>query len=340
MTVANALSALARRETLDEATLTAALNEIAGGEVLPEKTGGLLMGIAARGAAVEELVAVVRFLRSRMVTIQPRVETPLIDTCGTGGDGLGTFNISTTAAILAAAAGAKIAKHGNRAASSKSGSADVLEALGVDTAAPAERVRKSVETIGIGFLFAPAHHPVMKAVGPVRRSLGVKTIFNLAGPLSNPAGARRQLVGVYAPELMHLFAQALRELGCQRAMIVHGRDGLDEITLTTPTDFVSLEPDGEIRGGVLDPKALGLPYCKPEDLAGGDPKANAEITRRILSGTETGPAATCVLVNAAAALWVGGVSRDIKQGMALAAGAISSGAAGRTLEKLAEISRG
>ncbi len=340
MSVANALNLLSRRETLDGPVFRAALEEIAAGEVAPEKIGGLLMGIASRGAAVEELVTVVRFLRERMVKIAPKVKGPLIDTCGTGGDASGTFNISTTAAILAAACGATIAKHGNRAASSKSGSADVLEALGVDASAPAERVQKSVETAGIGFLFAPAHHPVMKAVGPVRKSLAVKTIFNLAGPLSNPAGAKRQLVGVYAPELMHLFAQSLRELGCERAMIVHGRDGLDEITLTAPTDFVSLEKDGEIRGGVLDPKALGFSYCTLEDLRGGDPKDNAEITRRILSGKETGPKSTIVRINAAAALWLADVAKDLKQGLELTAKGIESGAAAKTLDKLAEISRG
>lgn len=340
MSVAEALSALSRRETLDPRVFAAALEEIASGTTPPEKIGGLLMGIASRGTAVEELVAVVRFLRERMVRIEPSVTLPLIDTCGTGGDASGTFNISTTAAILAAACGAKIAKHGNRAASSKSGSADVLEALGVDTSAPPERVRKSVEETGIGFLFAPSHHPVMKAVGPVRKSLAVKTIFNLAGPLSNPAGARRQLIGVYAPELMHLFAQSLRELGCERAMIVHGRDGLDEITLTTATDFVSLEPDGEIRGGVLDPKALGFDYCRPEDLKGGDPAANAEITRNILTGKDGGPRSIVVRMNAAAALWLAGVARDLKQGLELTLDGIRSGKAAKTLERLGEISRG
>ncbi len=340
MSVAQALHRLSLRETLDESALRSSLEEIAGGEVPPERIGGLLMGIASRGATVEELVAVVKFLRERMVKIAPKTDRPLIDTCGTGGDSAGTFNISTTAAILAAASGARIAKHGNRAASSKSGSADVLEALGVNAGAPAERVQKAVETVGIGFLFAPAHHPVMKAVGPVRKVLGVKTIFNLAGPLSNPAGAKRQLVGVYAPELMHLFAQALRELGCERAMIVHGRDGLDEITLTAPTDFVSLEKDGEIRGGVLDPKALGFDYCAPSALKGGDPAENARITRAILTGEEKGPPAVCVRMNAAAALWLSDVVKDLKEGLALTQKTIDSGKAAATLQQLVEVTRG
>ncbi|RMH46027.1 MAG: anthranilate phosphoribosyltransferase, partial [Alphaproteobacteria bacterium] len=259
--------------------------------------------------------------------------TGLIDTCGTGGDGAKTFNISTTVSFVVAAAGVPVAKHGNRAMSSKSGAADVLEALGVNLDLAPEQVARCIDEIGIGFLFAQKLHPAMKHAGPVRRELGVRTVFNLLGPLTNPAGAEYQVLGVYAADRLELVAGALRELGCRRALVVHGRDGLDEITTTTITDAILVEGDAPLQRFEIEPAAFGLPYATPEALAGDDSATNAAIIRHILAG-QHGTGRDIVLLNAAAALWVAGKVPGIPEGLKLAAEAIDSGRARSRLDEL------
>jgi anthranilate phosphoribosyltransferase len=256
----------------------------------------------------------------------------VIDTCGTGGDGKGTFNISTAAAFVAAAAGAPVAKHGNRSVTSRSGSADVLTALGVDVTVPPERAAAALDEIGIAFLFAPALHPAMREVMPVRAALGVRTVFNLLGPLTNPAGARRQLLGVFAGERVRMLAEVLGELGSEHAMVVHGDDGLDEITLTGPTHVAELR-DGTIHEYVLDPSTLGFERVPPEALRGGEPEENAEALGRVLAG-EPGPLTEVTVLNAGAAIYVAGLAPDLAAGVGAARDALASGAAAGRLTAL------
>jgi anthranilate phosphoribosyltransferase len=261
----------------------------------------------------------------------------LIDTCGTGGDRAGTFNISTTTAFVVAGAGLPVAKHGNRCVSSRSGSADVLEALGVNLALTPEQVATCVDEVGIGFLFAPKLHPAMKyAIGP-RRELGVRTVFNILGPLTNPANAQSQLLGVYDGALTEVLAQVLQALGSKAAYVVHGHGGLDELTTTGPntvSHFGTGTTNGHVVTETLDPRDLGLPLAKHEALLGGEPEDNARITRAILSGTDRGPRRDVVVLNAGAALLIGGTAESLREGMALAEESIDSGAATERLEAL------
>lgn len=297
----------------------------------------LLMGLAVKGETAEEIAGAATAMRSRVVAIE-HGQSDAVDTCGTGGDGLGTFNISTAAALVAAAAGAPVAKHGNRSVSSRSGSADVLAALGVELAVPPARAAAALDTIGIAFLFAPRLHPAMREVMPVRQALGVRTVFNLLGPLTNPAGARRQLLGVYARERVGMMARVLARLGSEHAMVVHGADGLDEITLTGPTHVAELR-GGEVVEYTLDPRTLGFDIVPPEALAGGSPEDNAQALRAVLGG-EAGALREITVLNAGAALFVAGIAADHCAGIERARAALDSGAAAAKLEALRKFNAG
>jgi anthranilate phosphoribosyltransferase len=275
-------------------------------------------------------------MREHVLVVRP-ARTDLVDTAGTGGDGAGTFNISTAAALVAAAAGAGVAKHGNRAVSSSSGSADVLEALGFNLELPPETIARSIDELGFGFLFAPTHHPAMRHAAPVRRDLATRTVFNVLGPLTNPAGARAQVVGVYAPDLVPTIAEVLARLGAERAFVVHGAAGVDELS-PAGSNLVCEVANGQVRRREIDPLDLGIDRCAPEELGGGDPADNAETIRRIFSGAEGGKR-DAVLLNAAGAIAAGGLARDLGEGVGLAREAIDSGAAGERLEALIAFSR-
>ncbi|HEY8494098.1 MAG TPA: anthranilate phosphoribosyltransferase [Myxococcota bacterium] len=336
MSLRAALEAAARRESVSPAVLEAAFGEIMDGKASAAAIAGLLVALRTKGETVEEIVAVARALRARAEGA-PVVDPRTVDTCGTGGDGAGTFNVSTAAAFVVAGAGVPVAKHGNRAASSRAGSYDVLEALGVRADLPIARAAELLREVGVAFFYARRAHPAMRHVAAVREELGVRTLMNCIGPLCNPMGVRRQLVGVYAPDLVEPLAQALAALGAEAALVVHGEDGLDEITTTAPTRAARVS-DGRIEVLHLDAAALGVPRARPEDLRGGDAADNARIVRAALEGTP-GPALDLVLVNAAAALWVAGAAPDLAGGLALARHSVESGAALGRLEALAEASR-
>jgi anthranilate phosphoribosyltransferase len=307
------------------------------GKTTEAQIGAFLACLHLRGEAVSEIIGCAQALRERARQVKIR-RTPLLDTCGTGGDGAGTFNISTTVAFIAAGAGAAVAKHGNRAVSSRAGSADVLEALGVKTDLSAERTTACVETAGVGFLFAPSYHPGMARVGPVRRQLAVRTIFNLLGPLVNPARATHQLIGVYSTSLVRPLAEALMALGSRRAMVVSSDDGLDEISLSGRTQMAILH-NGRVRVEAITPEAVGLRVRPSSALAGGDAKTNARIMRDILLGKKGAPREVSAL-NAAAALIVAGLARNWKEGLSLAFDSIDSGRAKKSLDALIEMTRG
>jgi anthranilate phosphoribosyltransferase len=321
-------------ETLTHEQAYTILREILEGEVSDTHIASLLTVLASRGATSEELAGFVQAMRDIACPIPLTGEErdQLVDTCGTGGDGQGTFNISTAAALVAAAAGVKIAKHGNRGITSKCGSADVLEALGVPAALEPERAAECLRQTGFMFLFAPAMHPSLKRVQSIRRALGFRTIFNLAGPLANPAGAMAQVVGVYAAGVRALAAQTLARLGVRHAFVVHGRDGLDELTLNGVSD-VSEVRGQTIRDFTVQAAEVGLPQAPHSTLAGGDARANAVLIEKILRG-EPGPPRNIVLLNAAAALVVAGRASDLAAGVRCAASAIDSGAGLRLLEQL------
>ncbi len=291
----------------------------------------LLVALRMKGETPAEIAGAAAAMRRRVIAIPHRREG-VVDTCGTGGDGRGTFNISTAAALVAAAAGVPVAKHGNRSVSSRSGSADVLAALGVAIEVEPETAAAALEQVGIAFLFAPRLHPAMREVMPVRRELGMRTIFNVLGPLTNPAGARRQVMGVYARELVERLARVLAELGAEHALVVHGEDGLDEIT-TTGRTWVAEVRDGEVRLAVLEPEALGLPRARLADLAGGTPEENAATMERVLGG-EAGAIADVVAANAGAALYVAGRVATLPEGVAAAREVLASGKAAAKLEEL------
>lgn len=327
--------AAARCEVPAEA-LQAAFGEIMDGRATPVRIAALLVALRTKGETVGEIVAAARALRARAAGAalpDPRC----IDTCGTGGDGAGTLNVSTIAAFVVAGAGVPVAKHGNRAASSKAGSADVLEALGVEPDLPIEVAARFVREIGIGFLYAQRAHPAMRYVAPVRAELGLRTVMNCLGPLLNPVGARRQLVGVYDAGLVVPLAEALGRLGAERAMVVHGDDDLDELT-TTAGSTTALWDGTRVTAGRLAPEALGIARAAPEALRGGDAARNAEIARSVLSG-ERGPERDIVVLNAAAALFVAEAAPTLAAGLALAAQSLDSGAAAGRLRALAEASR-
>ncbi|RMH52066.1 MAG: anthranilate phosphoribosyltransferase [Zetaproteobacteria bacterium] len=333
--VARLLRALHAGAEIDGAMVEAAVAAIMAGSATPAQIGAMLMGLALRGETAEMVAGAARAMRAASRPVRPK-RRGLLDTCGTGGDGAGTFNISTAVALVVAACGQPVAKHGNRAISSRSGSADVLEALGVDLALTPEQVARCIDETGIGFMFAPGHHPAMKHAAGPRRELGVRTIFNLLGPLTNPARAEFQVVGVYGADRLELMAQALARLGVRRALVVHGRDGLDEITTTDVTDAVLVE-EGQLRPFEIDPAAFGVARAAPAALRGGDATANAALIERILAG-ERGPAREIVLLNAGAALWVCTRAEGIADGIAQAAAAIDDGRAQAQLARLVAFS--
>jgi len=311
--------------------------QIMKGEATHAQIGALLMGLSIRGENADIIAGAARAMRAAATRIKPKAKG-LLDTCGTGGDGASTFNISTTVALVVAACGVPVAKHGNRAISSKSGSADVLESLGVKLDIAPQQVADCIDTVGIGFLFAPGHHPAMKHAAAPRRELGIRSIFNLLGPLTNPAGAEYQVLGVFARDKLELVAGALQQLGIQRALVVHGRDGLDEISTTGITDAIWVEKNKELRSFEIDPQAFGMPLASSADLAGGDASMNAGIINDILNGAQGAPR-DIVLLNAAAALWVAGRADGIPAGLRLAAEAIDSGKASATLHDLISFTR-
>lgn len=332
ITVQQALGRVQAGISIDGEDAEAIFGRIMKGEATPAQIGALLMGLSIRGETAEIVAGAARAMRAAATRITPKAHG-LLDTCGTGGDGASTFNISTTVAIVVAAAGQPVAKHGNRAISSRSGSADVLEALGVRLDIAPQQVAECIDSVGIGFLFAPGHHPAMRHAAGPRRELGVRSIFNLLGPLTNPAGAEFQVLGVYARDKLELVAGALSQLGIRRALVVHGRDGLDEISTTGITDAVWVEHGQPLRGFEIDPQAFGMPVAHAADLAGGDAAANACIIRGILSGAPGAPR-DIVLLNAAAALWVAGKVDGMASGLRMAAEAIDSGKASQTLTQL------
>ncbi|MDJ0864931.1 MAG: anthranilate phosphoribosyltransferase [Myxococcota bacterium] len=336
MSLREALETAVRGDEVPAALLEAAFGEIMDGAAEPAAIAGLLVALRAKGESVGEIVAAARALRARATTV-PLTDPRAVDTCGTGGDGAGTFNVSTAAAFVVAGAGVPVAKHGNRAASSRTGSYDVLEALGVCADLPVERAAALVQEVGIGFLYARRAHPAMRYVAPVRQALGIRTMMNCLGPLLNPTGVRRQLVGVYDRALVEPLARALGELGGEAALVVHGRDGLDELTTTAPSDAARLV-EGRIEPLTVEPRDLGIPRAEPADLAGGDAARNAEIVAAVLKG-ETGPCRDIVSLNAAAALWVAGAVSDLEAGLARACESLDSGAALDRLEALRAASR-
>jgi anthranilate phosphoribosyltransferase len=311
-----------------------AFETLLSGEVTPAQAGGFLMALRVRGEAQSEIIGAVEAMRGRMLRVRAPAGT--IDIVGTGGDGSGSYNISTLAAIIVAGAGVKVAKHGNRAASSRSGAADVLSALGVRMGLDAPALERCLEQAGLCFMFAQTHHASMRHVGPVRVELGTRTLFNLLGPLANPAGVRRQLLGVPSAAWMEPLTRALLELGSERVWTVHGSDGLDEITTTGPTDIVELDR-GELRSFTVAPEDFGFARARPEDLKGGDPEHNAAALQAVLDGARTAYRDVAVL-NAGAALVVAGRAADLADGVAQAGAAIDTGGARATLTRLVAVS--
>ena len=311
------------------------MDQVMSGQATDAQIGAFLIALRCKGETVEEIAGCAQVMREKATRIDTDRE-PIIDTCGTGGDGSGTFNISTTVAFVAAGAGLCVAKHGNRAMSSQCGSADVLQALGVNIEATPEQVGRCLDEAGIGFLFAPMLHGAMKhAIGP-RREIATRTVFNVLGPLTNPAGARRQLIGVYDGALTEKLAGVLQELGSERAFVVHGADGLDEITTTGRTRISELK-DHEVATYEISPEDFGLDVVGPEALKGGSAEENAQILRQVLEGKE-GPPRDVVLLNAAAAIAAGGMAATPKEGLEQAREAINSGRARAALETLAQVS--
>jgi anthranilate phosphoribosyltransferase len=308
-----------------------AMNTIMSGEATPAQIGGFLVALRLKGETADEIAGCAEAMRAHVLAVHPQRDD-LVDTAGTGGDGGRTFNISTAAALVAAAAGAGVAKHGNRAVSSASGSADVLEALGFELELPPERIAESIDTLGFGFLFAPTHHPAMKHAAPVRKELAARTVFNVLGPLTNPAGARAQVVGVYSPDLVKTLAEVLATLGARRAFVVHGAGGIDELSPAGP-NLVYEVVDGGIREREIDPLELGIARCAPEVLRGGSPEENAAAIREVFAGGDGGRR-DAILLNAAGAIAAGGHAEDLREGLQLARQAVEFGAAAERLEAL------
>jgi len=330
------LSKIVKREDLNEEQMSQMITEIFSGNITDAQIGAMMAALATKGETFEELAGAARAMRRKALRIQTSAST-VVDTCGTGGDGAHTFNISTTTSFVVAACGVTVAKHGNRSVSSQCGSADLLEVLGVKLDTAPEIVEEAVQDIGIGFLFAPLYHGAMRFAAKARKEVGLRSIFNMLGPLTNPAGANCQLLGVYAPELTEMFSHALQLLGAKRAFVVHGHDGLDEISVCAPTRISELK-DGLIRTYDISPEQFFSERAKTADLLGGNPKENAQITRNILNG-EKGPKRNVVLINAAAALVAAGQADNFKQGIRMAETAIDDGDAARKMEALIKYSQ-
>jgi anthranilate phosphoribosyltransferase len=328
------IAKVATGATLDREEAAGAFEQMMSGEATPSQMGALLMALRVRGETVDEITGAVSVMRAKMLRVTAPADA--VDVVGTGGDASGSFNISTCAALIVAGAGVPVAKHGNRALSSRSGAADVLTALGVNIALSPEAIGRCIAEAGIGFMFAPAHHPAMKNVAATRVELGTRTIFNLLGPLSNPAGVRRQMVGVFSKHWTKPLALVLKNLGAEKIWVVHGSDGLDEITTSGPTTVTALE-DGEIRSFEIAPEELGLRKVKPEALRGGDAETNANAVLGVLKGQ---PSAfrDVALLNAAAALVVAGKAKDLADGLHAAAHSVDSGEAEGRLDRLIKVS--
>ncbi len=335
--IQRAITRLLEGYDLTRAEAREVMTEIMGGEATPAQMGGFLVALRFKGETAHEIAGCAEAMREHVLPIKPKRQD-LVDTAGTGGDNAHTLNISTAAALVAAAAGAAVAKHGNRAVSSSSGSADVLEALGFSLELPPERIEQSIDELGFGFLFAPTHHPAMRHAAGVRQELATRTVFNVLGPLTNPAGARAQVVGVFAPDLVPTLAQVLAQLGARHAFVVHGAAGIDELSPAGP-NLVAEVIEGQIVEREIDPLELGIPRCDPRELRGGAPEENAAAIRRVFDG-EAGGARDAVLLNAAGAIAAAGHAADLKEGLALARETVASGAAGERLEALVAFSRG
>ncbi|MBV8529464.1 MAG: anthranilate phosphoribosyltransferase [Candidatus Dormibacteraeota bacterium] len=332
--VRTALQTVVSGRDLDRHAARDAMDEIMDGAASPVQIAGLLTALRTKGETVDEICGMVDSMRAHATTV--KLKPGAVDTCGTGGDGSMTFNISTAAALVAAGAKVRVAKHGNRAASSRCGSADVLEALGVRIALPPAGVTACVEDAGMGFFFAPAYHPAMRHAGPVRSELGVRTVFNVLGPLANPAGVRHQALGVADPAMAPLMASVLQRLGHEHALVFSGSGGLDELSLEGPSRCLEVTPEG-VSESEIDPAGLGLGTATKDDLRGGDAAENAARVRAVLAG-EPGPSRDIVLLNAAAALVAAGASPDLRGGVERASASIDSGAARRVLERLVNVS--
>jgi anthranilate phosphoribosyltransferase len=326
-------------KSLPEPVAYDAMAFVMDGHATQAQLAGFLVALRMKGETVEELTGFARAMRERCALIRPSVAGRLTDTCGTGGAPIKTFNVSTISAFVAAGAGVPVAKHGNRAVTSRSGSADVLEALGANLALTPEQVKGVIERVGVGFLFAPHFHPAMKHAGPVRKELGARTVFNVLGPLTNPAGAESQVLGVYHPALVAKLTPVLKNLGVKDAMVVHGEGGLDEISPFGPTR-VGRVHDGRVSYLTLNPEEFGFARVAPDDVRGGEPKESASIFFRVLRGKEEGPHANTVIMNAAAAALVGGRAKDMKEGVEQARASIRSGAAFEKLERFVEATGG
>ncbi|HEY2772564.1 MAG TPA: anthranilate phosphoribosyltransferase [Candidatus Binatia bacterium] len=332
-----ALARLVEKQDLSDSEMTGAMTAIMDGQAAPAQIAAFLTALRAKGETVAELVAAVRVLRARAVALP--VKGPVIDTCGTGGDGLGLFNVSTASAFVAAAAGAKVAKHGNRAATGTVGGADVLEALGARIELPPELAARCLERCGFTFLFAPLYHPAVRHVAAVRRELGFRTLFNLTGPLCNPAGARRQVIGLFSADWMEPVAETMRELGSEHVLVVHGSDGSDEITVAGTTSVVELV-GGEIRGFEIEPEQFGMRRCSVGDLRGGVDAASCGATLREVLAGAVGPLSDATALNAGAAIHVAGIAATLAGGVARAREILRSGAAAGVLEAFVSLSRG
>jgi anthranilate phosphoribosyltransferase len=335
--IQHALAVLLDGHDLAREQAREAMGAIMTGEATPAQIGGFLVALRIKGETPDEIAGFAEAIRSHVLAVTPQRDD-LVDTAGTGGDGQATINISTAAALVAAAAGAGVAKHGNRAVSSASGSADVLEALGFSLEAPPERIVRSIDELGFGFLFAPTHHPGFRHAAPVRKELATRTVFNVLGPLTNPAGARAQIVGVYDAALVPTIAAVLARLGARRAFVVHGAFGVDELSPAGP-NLVCEVVDGSVHDREIDPLDLGVPRCAPEELRGGSPEENAAVIRAVFSGEEQGAKRDAILLNAAGAIAAAGHADDLRDGLQLARETIDSGAAAERLEALAAFSR-
>jgi anthranilate phosphoribosyltransferase len=333
--IQDALARLLDGEDLSRDDARRVMDTIMSGEATPGQIGGFLVALRLKGETADEIAGSAEAMRAHAIAVHPRRED-LVDTAGTGGDGGRTFNISTAAALVAAAAGAGVAKHGNRSVSSASGSADVLEHLGFRLDLAPERIAESIDRLGFGFMFAPTHHPAMKHAGPVRRELAARTVFNVLGPLTNPAGARAQVMGVYSPELVPVIADVLAQLGARRAFVVHGAGGIDELS-PAGANLVCEVEDGDVRRREIDPLELGIERCDHAELRGGTPAENARSIRDVFDGADGGRR-SAILLNAAGAIAAAGHAKDLKEGIGLAREAIDGGAAAERLEALVAFS--
>jgi len=322
---------------LGEEEMFCMINEIFSGDLTDSQIGAFLAALATKGETFEELAGAARAMREKAVRIYTAVGLNVVDTCGTGGDGADTFNISTTVAFVVAGCGVPVAKHGNRSVSSLCGSADLLETLGVKLGTDAVMAEQSIANVGIGFMFAPVFHGAMRYAATARKEIGIRSIFNMVGPLSNPAGADFQVVGVYAPKLTEMFARALKRLGSKRAFVVHGHDGLDEISVCAPTRISELK-DGNVTTYDITPEAFFGKSADSTSLAGGNPEVNARITRQVLAG-EKSPRRNVVLINASAALVAVGKAKDLSEGIRMAGDAIDKGAAMEKLDRLIDFTQ-